>query len=246
MPNKAEFIELLAERLDGDKKRAAHALDAVIDTVYANVAKGERVALTGFGIFEKRDRAARIARNPATGATVQVKKTVRSCVPPGRGVQGDHERRQEAWPRRRPRPRRRRASRAKKAAAAKKAPARRRPPRQEGRRREEGRGQQGTGQEGRCEEGIRAQGCAASRIVRVEGSRRAMSAGAVRRTWSVQASTGDVVVVGRHGRNPRGVGERRAPRRRPCASSPKSVSARAADVETSPGIGSALTRHDHA
>ena len=75
MPNKAQFVEALAERLDGDKKRAAAALDAVIDTVYAAVAKGERVALTGFGVFEKRDRAARIARNPATGAAVKVKKT---------------------------------------------------------------------------------------------------------------------------------------------------------------------------
>jgi DNA-binding protein HU-beta len=75
VPNKAQFIEALAERLDGDKKRAAAALDAVIDTVYAAVAKGERVALTGFGVFEKRDRAARIARNPATGASVRVKKT---------------------------------------------------------------------------------------------------------------------------------------------------------------------------
>jgi DNA-binding protein HU-beta len=75
VPNKAQFIEALAERLDGDKKRAAAALDAVIDTVYAAVAKGERVALTGFGVFEKRERAARTARNPATGATVKVKKT---------------------------------------------------------------------------------------------------------------------------------------------------------------------------
>ena len=75
MPNKAQFIEALAERLDGDKKRAAVALDAVIDTIYAMVAKGERVALTGFGAFERRERGARIARNPATGASVKVKKT---------------------------------------------------------------------------------------------------------------------------------------------------------------------------
>jgi DNA-binding protein HU-beta len=75
VPNKAQFIEALSERLDGDKKRAAAALDAVIDTVYSMVAKGERVALTGFGVFEKRDRAARTARNPATGASVKVKKT---------------------------------------------------------------------------------------------------------------------------------------------------------------------------
>lgn len=75
MPNKAQFVELLAERLDGDKKKAQAALDAVIDTVYHAVSRGERVVLTGFGVFEKRDRKARTARNPATGATVKVKKT---------------------------------------------------------------------------------------------------------------------------------------------------------------------------
>ena len=83
MPNKAQFVELLAERLDGDKKKAQAALDAVIDTVYHAVSKGERVVLTGFGAFEKRDRAARTARNPATGATVKVKKTSVPAFKPG-------------------------------------------------------------------------------------------------------------------------------------------------------------------
>src|SRR4051812_15069848 len=63
---------MLAERLDGDRKRAAAALDAVIDSVYSAVARGEKVAITGFGVFERRDRAARTARNPATGAPVSV------------------------------------------------------------------------------------------------------------------------------------------------------------------------------
>ena len=72
MPNKAQFVEMLAERLDGDRKRAAAALDAVIDTVYAAIARGEKVAITGFGVFERRDRRPRIGRNPATGAGVDV------------------------------------------------------------------------------------------------------------------------------------------------------------------------------
>jgi DNA-binding protein HU-beta len=83
VPNKAQFIELLADRFEGDKKRAAAALDAVIETVYQNVAKGEKVALTGFGIFEKRDRRARTARNPATGASVKVKATSVPAFRPG-------------------------------------------------------------------------------------------------------------------------------------------------------------------
>ncbi|MDT4900417.1 MAG: DNA-binding protein HU-beta [Pseudonocardiales bacterium] len=72
MPNKAQFVDILAERLGGDRKRAAAALDAVIDSVYATIARGERVAITGFGVFERRERAARVARNPATGARVDV------------------------------------------------------------------------------------------------------------------------------------------------------------------------------
>ena len=72
MPNKAQFVEMLAERLDGDRKRAAAALDAMIDSVYATIARGEKVAISGFGVFERRERAARTARNPATGQTVRV------------------------------------------------------------------------------------------------------------------------------------------------------------------------------
>ena len=83
MPNKAQFIDLLAERLDGDRKRAAAALDAVIDSVYATIAKGERVAITGFGVFERRERAARTARNPATGASVSVPASKVPAFRPG-------------------------------------------------------------------------------------------------------------------------------------------------------------------
>lgn len=72
--NKAELIEVLAARL-GDKKTASTALDAVLSEVQSAVAKGERVAITGFGVFEKRVRAARTARNPRTGEAVKVKKT---------------------------------------------------------------------------------------------------------------------------------------------------------------------------
>ena len=73
--NKAQLIEALTARLGEEKKRTAATVDALLDTVYRTVQKGEKVALTGFGVFEKRDRAARTARNPATGEKVKVKKT---------------------------------------------------------------------------------------------------------------------------------------------------------------------------
>ena len=73
--NKAQLVEALSERIGEDKKHTAATVEALLDTVYRTVQKGEKVAITGFGVFEKRDRAARIARNPATGEKVRVKKT---------------------------------------------------------------------------------------------------------------------------------------------------------------------------
>src|SRR2546429_1220020 len=72
--NKAELVDALAARL-GDKKSASTALDAVLAEIQTAVTKGDKVAITGFGVFEKRVRAARTARNPRTGESVKVKKT---------------------------------------------------------------------------------------------------------------------------------------------------------------------------
>ncbi|HET6209004.1 MAG TPA: HU family DNA-binding protein [Jatrophihabitans sp.] len=81
--NKTQFIDAVAARLRADHKSTAALLDAILDEVYANVVKGEKVILTGFGAFERRDRAARIGRNPATGAKVRVKKTSVPAFRPG-------------------------------------------------------------------------------------------------------------------------------------------------------------------
>lgn len=72
--NKAQLIEALADRL-GDKKTAQGAVDGMVDVIIRAVHKGDKVNITGFGVFEKRARAARTARNPRTGETVKVKKT---------------------------------------------------------------------------------------------------------------------------------------------------------------------------
>ena len=82
--NKADLIEAITDRV-GDKRTANNAVEAVVDAITRAVAAGEKVAITGFGVFEKVDRAARTARNPATGATVKLKKT---SVPKFRAGQG--------------------------------------------------------------------------------------------------------------------------------------------------------------
>jgi len=80
--NKAELIEALSGRL-GDRKSAINALDAVLAEIQNTVVKGDKVAITGFGVFEKRVRAARTARNPRTGESVKVKKTSVPAFRPG-------------------------------------------------------------------------------------------------------------------------------------------------------------------
>ncbi|MGH3776693.1 MAG: HU family DNA-binding protein [Pseudonocardiaceae bacterium] len=80
--NKTELIDALAERL-GDKKIAAAAVAGLVDVVVRTVNGGDKVTITGFGVFEKRARAARMARNPRTGQSVKVKKTNVPAFRPG-------------------------------------------------------------------------------------------------------------------------------------------------------------------
>jgi DNA-binding protein HU-beta len=69
--NKAQLIDTLSDRL-GSRRAANEAVDAVIDTITRAVSSGERVAITGFGVFEKVARPARTGRNPRTGEAVEV------------------------------------------------------------------------------------------------------------------------------------------------------------------------------
>jgi DNA-binding protein HU-beta len=82
--NKAQLVEAVAEQLGG-RRAAAEAVDAVLDTIVRAVTAGDRVSVTGFGTFERVDRAARFARNPQTGERVKVKKTAVPRFRPGQG-----------------------------------------------------------------------------------------------------------------------------------------------------------------
>jgi DNA-binding protein HU-beta len=82
--NKTDLINALAEKLDGDKKVAQTAVEGFIDLVQREVHKGSSVSISGFGVFEKRARAARTARNPRTGEAVKVRKTTVPAFRPGK------------------------------------------------------------------------------------------------------------------------------------------------------------------
>src|SRR5271156_7108573 len=83
MVNKAELIDVLTEKLGSDRRHATAAVENFVDTVVRAVQKGESVTITGFGVFEQRRRAARVARNPRTGETVKVKPTSVPAFRPG-------------------------------------------------------------------------------------------------------------------------------------------------------------------
>lgn len=82
--NKADLVSAIETRLGG-KKAATDAVDAVLDVIIREVARGNKVTITGFGTFEKVARAARTGRNPRTGATVPIKKTAVPKFKPGTG-----------------------------------------------------------------------------------------------------------------------------------------------------------------
>lgn len=72
--NKGDLVDALEVKL-GSRKLAVDAVETLVDTIVRTVAKGERVAISGFGTFEKAARARRTGRNPRTGEPVPIPKT---------------------------------------------------------------------------------------------------------------------------------------------------------------------------
>ncbi len=71
--NKAEMIEQIAQAAEISKSAAERAIDAMVVAVKSNLKKGNMVTLVGFGTFYVGKRAARLGRNPRTGAEIKIK-----------------------------------------------------------------------------------------------------------------------------------------------------------------------------
>jgi DNA-binding protein HU-beta len=71
--NRAELIELIAEKAELTKAAAARSLDALLDGVTISLKKGDPVVLVNFGTFVVKQRAAREGRNPQTGQKINIK-----------------------------------------------------------------------------------------------------------------------------------------------------------------------------
>ena len=70
--NKNELIAAVSESAGLTKKDTERVINAAFDTISAQLAAGNRVQLTGFGIFEVKQRQARVGRNPRTKEAVQI------------------------------------------------------------------------------------------------------------------------------------------------------------------------------
>ena len=72
MMNKTELVEAVVAKTGGSKKDAEVTIKATFEAITEAMAKGDKVALIGFGNFEVRDRAARTGKNPQTGEEVKI------------------------------------------------------------------------------------------------------------------------------------------------------------------------------
>jgi len=74
--NKMGLVDAVTDKIGSTKKTAEDAVDMVFDTIMAELAKGEEVAVSGFGSFFIKKRTARLGVNPRTGEKIQVPETV--------------------------------------------------------------------------------------------------------------------------------------------------------------------------
>ena len=70
--NKSDLVDAVASRADMSKAEAGRAVDAVLGSVGDALGNGDSVSLVGFGTFSVRHIAARMGRNPQTGAAMQI------------------------------------------------------------------------------------------------------------------------------------------------------------------------------
>ena len=87
--NKTDFIAEVAKKAELDKKASEKAVNAVLDVITAELAKGEKIQFVGFGTFEVRERAAKQGRNPKTGEAITVPASKAPVFKAGKGLKDE-------------------------------------------------------------------------------------------------------------------------------------------------------------
>ena len=84
--NKSELVDFIAAEAEISKAAAGRALDAVTTAVKKTLKKDDSVTFVGFGTFSVGKRAARVGRNPQTGAEIKIKAAKVPKFKPGKGL----------------------------------------------------------------------------------------------------------------------------------------------------------------
>lgn len=83
--NREDLIEAVANDSEITKAMAKRVLTATLEQIQAAVARGDKVSLTGFGIFSATTRGARMGRNPKTGEPIPISASTTPKFTPGKG-----------------------------------------------------------------------------------------------------------------------------------------------------------------
>lgn len=81
---KKELAQNLAERLGVTNKEAAAFVEAFVEEITDILRKGDKVNITGFGIFKVADRKAREGINPRTGEKIHIAASKKPRFTPGK------------------------------------------------------------------------------------------------------------------------------------------------------------------
>ncbi len=81
---KSQLAQKIADKMGVPKKQAGEFVDAFVEIITGVMRSGDKVNITGFGIFKVSDRKAREGRNPRTGETIQIPASKKPRFTPGK------------------------------------------------------------------------------------------------------------------------------------------------------------------
>jgi DNA-binding protein HU-beta len=84
--NKTELVAVVAEKSGITKKDAERVVSATFETITAQLIKGEKVQISGFGIFEVKEREARVGRNPRTKEAIEIPASKAPAFKPSKAL----------------------------------------------------------------------------------------------------------------------------------------------------------------
>jgi DNA-binding protein HU-beta len=82
--NRSQLYTIAADRAGISKNEAQRALDAAFEAMAAALERGEKVQLSGFGMFETRQRKEKVGRDPRTGEPIPIPATEVAVFKPGK------------------------------------------------------------------------------------------------------------------------------------------------------------------